>query len=143
MDRRHFLTWLKTGSLAILVSACSSKQASEVAIETQSTTPKAFQTIGSVDELAKGSILVTQGLPVGLVLVVKNPAAPDQPIAVNPVCSPKGCQVNWKAKELSFICPCDGSRFNQRGIVVQGPATQNLKTYEAKIEGQRVMVKPQ
>lgn len=143
MDRRHFLTWLKTGSLAISLSACSPKKAAEIGVETQSPNPAAFQTIGSVNELEQGSILVTQGLPVGLVLVVKNPAAPDQPIAVNPICTPKGCQVNWSAKESHFICPCDGSKFDRQGMVIQGPANQNLKTYEAKIEDQRVMVKPQ
>ena len=43
------------------------------------------------------------------------------------VCPHMGCIVQWNASEKSFDCPCHGSRFTKEGIVINGPASQNLE----------------
>jgi cytochrome b6-f complex iron-sulfur subunit len=47
--------------------------------------------------------------------------------------------VEWKDTE--FACPCHGSTFNPDGTVANGPATDPLSPYEAKIEGDLVLIK--
>jgi glycine/D-amino acid oxidase-like deaminating enzyme/nitrite reductase/ring-hydroxylating ferredoxin subunit len=48
-------------------------------------------------------------------------------VAVSPVCSHLGCQVNWNTAERSWDCPCHGSRFAPDGDVLQGPAVHRLE----------------
>lgn len=42
------------------------------------------------------------------------------------VCPHLRCIVHWNESEKSFDCPCHGSRFDQYGRVVNGPANQDL-----------------
>ena len=48
-------------------------------------------------------------------------------VAVSPVCTHLGCQVNWNTAERSWDCPCHGSRFSPEGDVLQGPAVHRLE----------------
>ena len=48
-------------------------------------------------------------------------------VAVSPVCTHLGCQVNFNAAERSWDCPCHGSRFAPDGSVLQGPAVHRLE----------------
>jgi glycine/D-amino acid oxidase-like deaminating enzyme/nitrite reductase/ring-hydroxylating ferredoxin subunit len=43
------------------------------------------------------------------------------------VCTHLGCTVAWNSLEKSFDCPCHGSRFSNRGKVINGPANANLE----------------
>jgi Rieske Fe-S protein len=79
---------------------------------------------GSIDDLApgEGDIVRHEGEKVA--------AYRDEDgtvVAVSPVCSHLGCQVNFNAAERSWDCPCHGSRFAPDGSVLQGPAVHRLE----------------
>ena len=51
------------------------------------------------------------------------------------VCPHLGCIVSWNDGERSFDCPAHGSRFDQQGTVVNGPANCGLTPLEEAPEG--------
>jgi glycine/D-amino acid oxidase-like deaminating enzyme/nitrite reductase/ring-hydroxylating ferredoxin subunit len=50
--------------------------------------------------------------------------------AVSPVCTHMGCTVTFNTAEITWDCPCHGSRFNCDGGVIQGPAVKDLERKE-------------
>ena len=144
MNRREFLMWVGIGgvasSLPVALVACSPK-AEKPQSPTTPTRADGFQSVGTVAELQKGPILTKDFSSNGSVLVVSNPANSKTVLAVNPTCTHKGCAVEWKADEKSFICPCHDAKFSADGKVLKGPANKSLATYEAKTEGDAILVK--
>lgn len=161
MNRREFLSWVSIGTLAsslpVAIAACSpdANQATSPPTSPQATSappppPPAgaatapaeeFQAVGTVAELDKAGKILNKKLAIGPVLVIRNPADPKGVLAVNPTCTHKGCIVEWEDDEKLFDCPCHDSDFATDGKVIKGPATQPLKTYQAKIEGDSILVK--
>lgn len=45
---------------------------------------------------------------------------------INPKCPHLGCQLEWNPDELSFDCPCHGSRFTYTGQLIDNPAQIDL-----------------
>jgi Rieske Fe-S protein len=45
--------------------------------------------------------------------------------AVSVKCPHLGCQLSWNPDELSWDCPCHGSRFTYDGKRIDGPAEEN------------------
>lgn len=45
---------------------------------------------------------------------------------VNPRCSHLGCELKWNQDELTWDCPCHGSRFDYKGNLIDNPATANI-----------------
>jgi cytochrome b6-f complex iron-sulfur subunit len=143
MNRREFLMWVGIGGLAsslpVALTACSPKtEKSE-----SPTLPKrtdGFQSVGTVAELNQKGQLLNKQFAGGSVLVVSNPANPKTITAVNPICTHRGCTVDWKADKKAFVCPCHQAEFSLDGKVIQGQAKKPLSTYNAKIEGDSVLV---
>ena len=46
--------------------------------------------------------------------------------AVSTKCPHLGCELHWNADELTWDCPCHGSRFDYKGSWVESPATTCL-----------------
>ena len=46
--------------------------------------------------------------------------------ALHPTCTHVGCEVKWNNAELSWDCPCHGTRYSYDGRVLNGPAVNNL-----------------
>ncbi|MEO0409490.1 MAG: ubiquinol-cytochrome c reductase iron-sulfur subunit, partial [Cyanobacteria bacterium P01_A01_bin.135] len=146
--RREFMNWVGFGALAtslpVAIAACQSDTATpeaetEPAAETAELddTPDAdgFAAIGTVTELDEGTI-AKQNFKGEQVAVVR---AAEGVVAVNTLCTHQGCTVKWDGE--AFACPCHGSNFFADGTVATGPASEPLGTYEAKIDGDRVLVK--
>ncbi|MBD2562343.1 MULTISPECIES: QcrA and Rieske domain-containing protein [Nostoc] len=136
MKRRDFINWVGLGgiasSLPIALAACSSGTTSATGD---------WQTVGTSAELDKTGQLLAKNSPAGPVLVVGTSKNANL-TAVNPTCPHANCTVAWQAEAKKFACPCHGSEFGIDGKVQKGPATEALKTYAAKIEGNSVVVKP-
>lgn len=45
---------------------------------------------------------------------------------VSTKCTHLGCQLSWNADELTWDCPCHGSRFDYKGRLIGSPATNDL-----------------
>lgn len=56
-------------------------------------------------------------------------------------CTHLGCTIpDWNAQEERFHCPCHGSLFDRRGLVMGGPAPRPLDLMAVSVEGGRVLV---
>jgi Rieske Fe-S protein len=41
-------------------------------------------------------------------------------------CPHLGCSLEWNQNELTWDCPCHGSRFDYRGNIINNPATRDV-----------------
>ena len=46
---------------------------------------------------------------------------------VSTACTHMGCELKWNSAELSWDCPCHGSRFTYEGDIIEGPALKSIK----------------
>ncbi len=60
--------------------------------------------------------------------------------AASIVCTHRGSQVTFNAEAGSLDCPSHGSRFDQGGKVIHGPAKSPLTPYRAIRDGDRLRI---
>jgi cytochrome b6-f complex iron-sulfur subunit len=134
MKRRDFINWVGLGTIAsslpVAIAACSAEVTSED-----------WLSVGTVADLDQEGELLVQQWPTVNVLVVGTSAS-ENLIAVDPRCTHRDCTVKWQTEGNKFSCGCHGAEYDTSGQVLQGPATEPLKTFTAKIENNSVLVKP-
>ena len=76
-----------------------------------------------IDDIKKGEgkIITYNGKKIG---VYKDKLG--EVYKVNTKCPHLGCELNWNADDLSWDCPCHGSRFNYKGKLIDSPSIKNL-----------------
>lgn len=72
-------------------------------------------------ENGEGSVITVQGKRAG---AYRNDEG--QLFIVDTTCTHMGCEVEWNSGDLSWDCPCHGSRFSYQGEVLDGPADKPL-----------------
>lgn len=53
--------------------------------------------------------------------------------AVSAICTHIGCTINWIEERRRWECPCHGSIFNEKGVVIAGPAPRPLPWYDVTL----------
>lgn len=61
-------------------------------------------------------------------------------IALSRTCTHLGCSVPWNTEQDTFICPCHGSSFDKKGLVLTAPAIRPLDYYPLRVENGRIRV---
>jgi cytochrome b6-f complex iron-sulfur subunit len=162
MERRQFLTWIGLGFLVTTgpatIASCQSESITQdqpttapldvpsppqEVSSTAEATPEATQgySIGTLADLdAKGVLSGKPDFVDATVLVIRDPNSPDTLRALNATCPHNQCEVEWDGNSAQFICPCHEGKFSPDGAVVAEPPTSNLIAYQARIEGDQVIV---
>ena len=79
--------------------------------------------VGSIDEIEPGyGAIIRDGLK--KLAVYRDDSGTVHKMSA--VCTHLGCIVKWNPTEMSWDCPCHGSRFDRVGKVFQGPANVDL-----------------
>ncbi|MDF3127669.1 ubiquinol-cytochrome c reductase iron-sulfur subunit [Kiritimatiellaeota bacterium B1221] len=119
MDRRTFLCWIAGGAVTAGTLLTMGTGALRLLIPNvhYGESPRIF-----LDPPATYPIGVTY-LEKHRVYLVRNG---NQIRALSGVCTHLGCSVNLDESGRGFHCPCHGSRFDDRGEVLRGPAARSL-----------------
>ena len=89
-----------------------------------------------VNELPEEGIkkILINGKPVGVI------RSGGKIYALSLICTHLGCIVSWHPEVKRLICPCHGGTYDLTGAVLAGPPPRPLRSYEAKIVGNMVVV---
>ncbi len=72
-------------------------------------------------ERGHGAIVHTKERKVGVYKTKENTV-----YQVDIVCPHMGCELQWNPDDLSWDCPCHGSRFDYQGRLIDGPAQKEI-----------------
>jgi cytochrome b6-f complex iron-sulfur subunit len=151
MERRSFLTYFGVSWAAacfpLVLSACDSSTDKKTSASSSSSpaastgTKETASAPAGTKELTVADLDKNGSVGNGKVIVTRDPADKTKLLAVYPTCTHEGCAVAWQAAEKSYVCPCHGAKFAADGKVKgAGPAKSPLKTFPAKIVGDKIVV---
>jgi len=127
MSRRRFLSSLGTASLALIGIgggvATIRFMRPRVLFEAE-TRFKACH----ISALPIGGVLA---MPERKVYILRTP---EGVFAMSMVCTHLGCMTRYEQDRKRIFCPCHGSQFNLRGVVIGGPAPRPLPRLELAIK---------
>lgn len=78
-------------------------------------------------EAGKAGIIMKSGQRVGVYRDQK-----DQYYFISTKCPHLGCGLEWNPNELTWDCPCHGSRFDYKGKLIDNPSTRDVFDAEQK-----------
>jgi len=61
--------------------------------------------------------------------------------ALSPICTHAACYVSYNHGARTLDCACHKSSFTLGGKVLGGPAKDDLETYRAKLDGDRIVIR--
>jgi cytochrome b6-f complex iron-sulfur subunit len=61
-------------------------------------------------------------------------------VALSGICTHQGCEIAYNSAANNFPCPCHGSLFSSTGSVLNGPATEALKSYTISKTGNIITI---
>jgi nitrite reductase/ring-hydroxylating ferredoxin subunit len=93
--------------------------------------------VGGTSLSSTGGAAIVTTSTVGTVLVVRTGAASVSVLTAT--CTHQQCTING-FENLVFQCPCHGSRFDANGVVQRGPATANLRRFNATITNDAITI---
>lgn len=128
-DRHGFLRLVGTGVGSILLMGCAGATNPDPAVAANQANPA--RTIDfnlNLNHRANESLKTKGGYVVVNDVVVARPKDRLY-IAVSAKCTHEGTLLVCKSVENQFYCPLDLSRFDAKGRVAVGPATQGLQQY--------------
>jgi Rieske Fe-S protein len=59
-------------------------------------------------------------------------------VAVSSTCTHRGCTVEPEGS--GFTCPCHGSEYDRRGLVLKGPAQRNLQQFPTTVRDGELVI---
>jgi cytochrome b6-f complex iron-sulfur subunit len=135
MDRKEFLSMFGISAAAITLAACAQGCNKAPTTKTAPTVDLTLDlTASSNSALTKnGGYMYIQG-----VIVARTNTG--LYIAVSQACTHQGVSLTYSGTNDEFICPAHGSYFGPTGLVAQGPANVNLKSYNTAVTGQKLRV---
>ena len=107
-----FCKWGMTGSMTAAMLICDLITAGKSRYE-EVFTPHRLNLQASAGKLAQEGLESAKGLGKGV-------------FTAAPRCPHMGCALEWNPDELSWDCPCHGSRFDSRGKLLDNPAQADL-----------------
>lgn len=90
----------------------------------------------------KGDRSLVQGLKGDPAYLIVTNEGNLEEYGLNAVCTHLGCVVPWVASANQFQCPCHGSRYNNEGKVVRGPAPLSLALSHVSVTDDSVFLSP-
>jgi Rieske Fe-S protein len=135
ITRRSFCLRAARASFGIVLTglnarANGSSGQHDVTIDLSDSNNAILNTIG-------GAMYVTVPSSGERVIVVRN--SETEVSAFSSVCTHNGCRVALPVKGVA-TCPCHGSRFSDRGSVLRGPATTDLKLWYTSLDGNNLYI---
>ncbi|MEF9437249.1 MAG: ubiquinol-cytochrome c reductase iron-sulfur subunit [Candidatus Mariimomonas ferrooxydans] len=121
-DFLNYLIWFTTlGTFGGITVASARYMVPNILYEP----PKSYK-IGKPQDYLKG----VNFLPDKKIFVVRHG---DRYKVVSAICTHLGCTPPWVEERNRWECPCHGSIFNDRGVVIAGPAPRPLPWYEVTL----------
>jgi Rieske Fe-S protein len=134
-SRREFLVGCAACAIATGIAGCTAvNPAPLVEADAQNTVPIAGKLGVPGDQ-----IKVQLPDAAELVLVWRTPQGYG---GASIVCTHRGSQVHFNPEAGTLDCPSHGSRFDQEGKVIHGPAAKPLQAYRVTVEGDRLRIRP-
>jgi Rieske Fe-S protein len=123
LSRRYFLESIGFGAIGIALAGSIALTGKYLSPNVLKEPPTKFK-VGIPENYSPGSTTLIKEQKVYIVR-----AREGYFYALSAVCTHLGCITNWKSEEGIIACPCHGSKFNNEGKKIIGPAPRSLERF--------------